>query len=64
MSEPHSLVDTSLGLLLPPFVDAALFRAPFSLQKAGGKAGMKGLVLPLLRCTQHHGAALGAFSAG
>lgn len=42
MSEPRYLVDTSLGLL--PFVDAALFRAPSSLQKAGGRVGMKGLV--------------------
>ena len=44
MSEPHYLVDTSLGLLLPPFMDAALFRAPFSLQKAGGRVGVEGLV--------------------
>lgn len=41
MSEPHYLVDTSLGLFLPSFVDAALFRAPSSLQKAGGRVGMK-----------------------
>lgn len=44
MSDPCYLVDTSLGLLLPPFMDAALFRAPSSLQKAGGQVGMKGLV--------------------
>lgn len=44
MREPHYLVDTSLGLSLSPFMDAALFRAPSSLQKAVGRVGMKGLV--------------------
>jgi len=52
---PSYLVDTSLGLLLLPFMDAALFHAPSSLQKAGGSMGIKGLVglcLDVLRTTE------------
>lgn len=44
MSEPCYLVDGFLGLLLPPFMDAALFCAPSFLYKIGGKVAMKGLV--------------------
>lgn len=51
MSEPHYPVDTSLDLLLPPFVDAALFCAP-SLQKAGGRVGLVCLCLDVLSTTE------------
>lgn len=51
MSKSHCLVDTSLGLLLPSFVDAALSCDSSSLQKASGRVGRRAQ-LPLLRCTQ------------
>lgn len=60
MSEPRYLVDTS-GSLAFTFCGCSLGLCTTFLAESRWESGHEGPGLPLLRCTQHHGAALGAF---